>query len=1059
MKQKLLFFLVMMTILASGTAFAQSKKITGKVLGGEDGLPIPGTTVKIKGTSNGVQTLNDGTYNITVPNPQTVLVFSYLGFTPVERMVGSQSVINVTLEAANKTLNEVVVVAYGVATKQSITGSVASIGAADIEKRTVTNATQLLAGAAPGVVTTSGNGQPGASTTIRLRGFGSFAASSSPLIILDGSQYDGSIGDINVNDIENISILKDASSSALYGARAANGVIIITTKRGKTLGGSNISASINQGYSDRGMPEYERLDAFEYYPAMWQAYKNNLMFSATTPQTDAVASQNATNQIKSLLVYNPFNVADNAIVGLDGKINPSASLLYDDFDWYTPMTRTGKRTDANMSLSGKTDKTDYYVSLGYLKDNGYILKSDLKRFNGRINVNSQVKPWLKAGLNLSSSFTDLNNAYDSATGNATSFVNVFGFARGIGPIYPIYAHTATGATITNPATGELWYDYGQQPGAVARPQGASPGRHVIYETQLNDNLARRNNIGGRAYVDVKFLKDFTFTPAINIDIRNNVTNRYQNPSVGDGASLGGYGYNSSTTTKSYTFNQLLNYKKTLGIHNIGVTLGHENYDYTFRTFSASKTGLILQGNTEFENFVTPNNAGGYRNMDRIESYLSKASYSYNDKYFIDGSIRRDGSSRFNPDNRWGTFFSTGASWSISKENFMKSISWVNDLRLKASYGEVGNNAILDASAADVYYAYQAFYDLGWNNGAEPGILLSTAATPNLKWEATKTFNTGLAFALFGNRLTGELEYYKRGSSQLIFSVPNPLSDPVTSTLANIGSMENRGLELQLGGDILKTKNFKWNLITNWATLQNKITKMPVETPQIISGTKRREVGRDYYSYWLRQYAGVDPADGSALYIPTEGTTAANMRTVNGTQYVTNQSFAKFDYSGTAIPDLYGSFNNTFSYKGLSLSVLVNYQIGGKFYDSVYGGLMSPSYGASLHKDVLDAWTTTNKTSDIPRLDIGNSANINAASTRWLIDASYLSLTNVNLSYTLPKSLLGKIDVSNVRVFLTGENLGTLSKRKGLDPRQSFDGTNGNTYLSSKIISFGINLSL
>jgi TonB-linked SusC/RagA family outer membrane protein len=1052
MKQKLLklFVLALLTI---STAFAQNKRVTGKVLGKDDGLPIPGVSVKIKGTNNAVQTLTDGTYSIAVPNSTTVLVFSSLGFLPAERSVGTQTTINISLETDKKTLNEVVVVAYGVATKQSITGSVATIGTADIEKRTVTNATQLLAGAAPGVVTTSGNGQPGTSASIRLRGFGSFAASSSPLIVLDGSQYDGSIGDINVNDIESITILKDASSSALYGARAANGVIMITTKRGKTLGASNINASINQGYSERGTPEYDRLNAFEYYPAFWQAYKNNLMFSATTPQTEAVASQNATNQIKSLLVYNPFNVADNAIVGLDGKINPSASLLYDDFDWYKPLTRTGKRTEVNTSFSGKTDKTDYYVSLGYLKDNGFILKSDFKRFNGRMNVNSQIKPWLKVGLNLSSSFTDLNNAYDSSTGNAASFVNVFGFARGMGPIYPVYAHNAAGATILNPITGDIWYDYGQHPGAVARPTGASPGRHVIYETLLNDNLARRNNVGGRSYVDVKFLKDFTFTPSINIDIRNNVTSQYQNPLVGDGASLNGYGYNGSTSTKSYTFNQLLNYKKTLGNHNIGVTVGHENYDYSSRFFSSSKTGLILQGNTEFANFVTPYGAGGYKDADKIESYLSKATYSYNDKYFIDGSVRRDGSSRFHPDNRWGTFFSGGVSWSISKENFMKSISWVDDLRLKASYGEVGNNNL------DSFYDYQAFYDLGWNNGTEPGILLLTTATPDLKWETSKTFNTGISFSLFNNRLNGELEYYKRGSGELIFSVPNPLSDPVTSRLANIGSMENRGWELQLGGDILKTKSFRWNLVTNWAILKNEITKMPVETPTIISGTKRREVGGDVNRFWLRQYAGIDPADGSALYVPVDGTAAANLRTVNGVQYVTNQTFAKFDYSGTSIPDLYGSFNNTFSYKSLSLSVLLNYQIGGKFYDSVYQGLMSLSYGSALHKDAADAWTTTNKTSTIPRLDVGNTANINAASTRWLIDGSYLSFTNVNLAYNLPKSLLSKIDVSNARIFLTGENLATLSKRKGLDPRQSFDGTNGNTYLPSRIFSFGVNLSL
>ncbi|WP_316784320.1 TonB-dependent receptor [Pedobacter frigiditerrae] len=1051
MKQKLLKLFVL-SLLAISTAFAQSKKITGKVLGAEDGLPIPGVSVKIKGTNTAVQTENNGTYSITVPSSETVLVYSYLSYVTIEKSVGNQTTINVSLETATNTLNQVVVVAYGTQKKSAITGSVATIGAADIEKRTVTNATQLLQGASPGVLTTSGNGQPGTNTTIRLRGFGSFAASSSPLVVLDGSQYDGSIGDINVNDIDNISILKDASSSALYGARAANGVIIITTKRGKS-GSSSLNATINQGFSERGTPEYNRLDAYQYYPAYWQAIKNNLMFTASPAQTEAVASQNATNTVATNLVYNPFNVPNNQVVGLDGMLNPNASLLYDEFDWFKPMTRTGKRTDANMSFSGKTEKADYFVSLGYLKDNGYIIKSDFKRFNGRINVNGQIKPWLKTGLNLSASLTDLNNAFDSATGNASSFVNAFSFARGMGPIYPVHARSASGSTIFNPLTGEDWYDFGQHPGAVNRPTGASAGRHVIYETMLNDNLARRNNFGARTYVDVTFLKDFTFTPAINIDIRSNVTNQYQNPLVGDGASVNGLASYATNTVKSYTFNQILNYRKMLGSHNITATLGHENYDYTIRSFSGSKTSQTARGNTELANFVTISGLTGNRDLDRIESYFSRATYNYNEKYFLEGSVRRDGSSRFAAAKRWGTFFSAGASWSIIKEDFMKNLNWVSDLRLKASYGEVGNNAL------DTFYAYDAFYDLGFNNSSEPGVLLSSLAAPNLKWETSKTLNLGLSFGFLKNRILGELEYFKRGSGELLFSIPKPLSNAVTSELANIGSMENRGWELQLSGDILRTKNFNWNLLTNWTIFKNEITALPVETPTIISGTKRREVGQDIYAFWLRQYAGVDPNDGSALYIPADGTAASNIRTVNGVQYVTNQTFAKFAYSGTAIPDLSGSFTNTFTYKDLSLSFLINYQIGGKFYDSVYQGLMSLSYGSALHADAAGAWTTTNKTSQIPRLDYGNTTNINAASSRWLVDASYINFANVNLSYRLPKSLLSKIDVAGAKVFFTGENLGTISKRRGLDPRQSFDGVNGATYLSGRIYSFGLSLSL
>ena len=1050
--KKLLQSLFILLFVAS-SAMAQNRTIAGTVTSKEDGLPVPGVSVKVKGTNIGVSTGANGKFSLSVPSNVKTLEISSIGFESQTVNLGTSNVINVSLAQDSKTLSEVMVVAYGTQKKEAIVGSVATIGTEDIEKRTVTNATQLLAGSTPGITTTAGNGQPGAGVGIRLRGFGSFAASSSPLIILDGAQYDGSIGDINVNDIDNLSILKDASSSALYGSRAANGVILITTKKGKSMGGGQLSASVNQGFSKRGTPEYDRVDAFEYYPAFWQAIKNNLMYSATPAKTEAAASLDATNTVANLLVYNPFNVANNSIVGVDGKINPAATLKYNDFDWYAPLERTGNRLDANVSFSGRNDKTDYFVSVNHLKDNGYILKSDLARYGARANVNTQVKSWLKTGANLSASFSDLNNASDAATDNAASFINVFNIARGMGPIYPVFARDANGAKIYNPATQADWYDTGLHPGAVARPTGASPGRNVVWETLLNENSSKRNNLGGRAYAEVRFLKDFTFTPQISMDIRNNIGVTFWSPSVGDGVSYAGYASNSTNSIRSYTFNQVLNYKKNIEKHNIGVLLGHENYKFTRKSFNASKTGVILEGNSEFANFVTPLSVGGASDNESIESYFSRATYNFDEKYFLEGSVRRDGSSRFSSDSRWGTFFSAGASWSISKEDFIKNQTWIDDLRAKVSYGEVGNNSL------NTYYAYQALYDLGYNNGSSPGALLATLANPDLKWEIAKTLNAGLSFSLFKRKLYGELEYFQRGSSDLIFSIPQPLSDAVTSKLANIGSMENRGVELQLGSQLLKLKDFSWDLVTNWTILKNEITKMPVETPQITSGTKRREVGRDYYAYWLRQYAGVDPTDGSSLYIPADGVAPANIRTVNGQQYVTKQSFAKFDYSGTAIPDLIGSVSNTFSYKDFSLSFLVNYQIGGKFYDSNYQTLMSPRYGSALHKDVMNSWTTLNTGASIPRLDIGSTADINATSTRWLVDASYLSFTNVNLSYSLPKTLLGRVDVASAKIFLAGENLGVLSKRKGLDPRESFDGVNTSTYLPSRIVSFGINLSL
>lgn len=1034
----------------ASAAFAQNIRITGKVTVKEDGTSLPGVSIKVVGTQVGTQSDANGNFALDVPSTAKSLEFSFLGFQTQTISISGKTIINASLVTDSKALQEVVIVAYGAAKKEAITGSVATLSAASIENRVVTNISNVLAGVAPGIQVNAGNGQPGTGSAVRIRGFGSISASNSPLYVLDGAVYDGNLSDLNSNDIESVSLLKDASSSALYGARGANGVIIITTKKGK-LGEPQFSFNFNQGLSERGVPEYDRVNAQEYYPLMWQSLRNSLVYPRSgTPLSSSAAGTQASNTIQSQLIYNPFNVANNQIVGADGKLNPSASLLYNDFDWYEPIQRTGIRNNMDISIGGNTGKSDYYISLGYLDDKGYIQKSDFNRFSGRINVNSKVKEWFKLGLNLAGTYSRSNLASDAASGSASSFINIFNFARSMGPIYPVRAFDAAGNPVLDD-TGNQYWDFGQHPGSINRPTGASAGRHVVYETLLNDVLNSRVALNSRTFAEIKFLKDFTFRPSINVDFRNSFNNSFRNPIVGDGAGLGGGSTQGSNLTKTYTFNQMLTYNKTIGNHSFNVLAAHENYDLDYRATSASKIGQILLGNTEFDNFVTPQSSSGSRDTYRIESYLSKLSYNFNEKYFFDASVRRDGSSRFATAARYGNFFSLGGSWSLNKEKFLEKYKWIDDLRLKASFGQVGNDAL------DSYYNYQAFYSLGYNNGSEPGILLSSAATPELRWETLNTFNTGVAFSLFNNRLTGEVEWFNRGSSDLLFSVPQPLSNPITSIRRNIGSMVNKGLEVQLAGDIIRKKNFSWNLSTNWSVVKNEITKMPTETPAITSGTKRLEVGRDIYAFYLRQYAGVDATDGSALFIPNTGVTT-DLRTVNGTTYTTNFNNAKFDYSGSSIPDFFGAVTNTINYKSFSFGFLINYQVGGKFYDGNYAGLMSVTYGRALHKDALNSWTETNTGSSIPRLDIGSTSFLNAQSTRWLVDASYVSFTNASLSYKLPQNLIKRFDLKNVRVFTAGENLGIISKRKGMNPAESFNGTNSTTYLPSRTITFGLGVN-
>ncbi len=1029
---------------------AQERTVTGKVTDEKDNTPLSGVSVSVKGTTIGTTTGADGTFSLTVPETAKALHFTLVDYTEVEVPLAGKTSFTLTMASASKALSEVVVVAYGNQKKESITGSVAVIGSEQLQTRLATNISQALAGAAPGISATSGNGQPGSSAAIRIRGFGSVNASNSPLYVVDGFPYEGFIGDLNTNDIESITLLKDASSTALYGARAANGVVMITTKKGKK-GAPKINITASTGISQRGIAEYDRVGTLDYYPVMWQALRNSLMYPASgTGQTEAAASLQASNTIASQLIYNPFNVPNNTIVGTDGKLNPNASLLYNDFDWFNPISKNGKRNEVAFNTSSKLDKTDYFISFNYLKDEGFVMKSDYERISARINLNTQLKDWLRSGLNLSGVFVTSNQA-SAGDGNASSIINPFVFARGIGPIYPVHAFSATGSPVLD-ASGAQVYDYGIHAGAVNRPQGAFPGRHVIYETELNKNVDTRNSLIGRTFLEGTIAKYFTATVNLGVDMNNVRSMRFQNKIVGDGVTAGGTSSRSSNEYRTVSMNQLINYKrKYAGVHEVGLLLGHENQWVDETYFSGNRRGMNLDGNYELVNFVTLNGVTG--NIDRLrrDAYFSRLNYAYSNKYFLDVSFRRDASSRFAPQSRWGNFYSVGASWYIIRESFMKDVEWLSDLKIRAAYGTVGNDAL------GSYYAYQALYGLGWNNAAEPGALASSLVNEDLTWEVNKTTSLGIDFGFLKNRITGTLELFDRGSSELLFDVPQGLSSVVTTRTENIGSMSNKGIELQLNADVIKTKNFKWELQVNATSLKNKIKKLPNGQP-ITSGTKRLEEGRDIYAFYLRQFYGVDPNDGASLYAALPGITTGYRISAKGDTVVTNPTNARFDYSGSAIPKYFGSVSTTFNYKGFSVSGLFNYQIGGKFYDGNYAGLMSPGYGRSLHADALNSWKTPGDLSAIPRIDIASTGNINAQSSRFLIDASYISLRNMTVAYAFGKSVLSKIKCDQMKVYLSGENIFVASKRKGLNPAESFNGTNSNVYVPNRIISAGINLT-
>jgi TonB-linked SusC/RagA family outer membrane protein len=1042
-------FLLLFGVVFFATAALAQRTITGKVTD-EKGIPVANASVLIKGTNAGTSTKADGSFNLAVPADGKALIISSVGFIDAEFKLGTTNTISVSLVSENKAIEEVVVVAYGTQKKGTITGSISKIDSSALQTRQISNISQALAGAAPGIAATSGNGQPGSGAAIRIRGFGSINASSEPLYVVDGFPYGGFIGDINTNDIESISLLKDASSTALYGARAANGVVLVTTKKGRTAV-PRINVYVNYGQNNRGIAEYDRVNTLQYYPLIWQGIKNGAQYPVTgTGATAAAAAQTASNTVATQLIYNPFNVPGNQVVNLDGSLNTNAALLYNDFDWYTPLERNGPRVETGFSVSSKIAKSDYFFSLNYLTDKGFVIESDFKRINARMAINSQVKDWLKTGINVTTAIINTNQA---AGDGSNTFVNPFVFARGIGPIFPVRAYTTTGQPIFNAVTGEQWYDYGLHPGAVNRPSGASPGRHIILETLLNKRLTKRNSIIARTFLEAKLAKFLTFTTNVGVDLNNTRALTFQNRTVGDGVTPGGRSTNSANEFRTITLNQLLNFNKKFGNHDIAILAGHESSKTIDEYITAERTGAIADGNIQLANFVTATQATGNEDNLRRDAYLSRFNYSYKNKLNLDVSYRRDVSSRFSPKSRWGNFYSIGGAWAISEESFVKNSKWINYLKLRASYGTVGNDAL------GTYYEYQALYGLGFNNAGEPGVLATRPNNPDLTWEVNVTKNVGLEFGILKNRISGSIEYFDRGSSELLFDVPQGLSSIITTITQNIGTMSNKGIELQLNLDVVKSKSFNWDVQFNITSLKNNISKLPNNNAPITSGTKRLEVGKDIFAFYLRRWYGVDPTDGAGLFYANSASSTDIRTGPKGEKLTNNPSNADFGYAGTAIPKHFGSINNTFTIFDLSISCLLNYQVGGKFYDGNYAGLMGVAYGSAMHTDLLNAWKKPGDITNVPRLDINQTnARYNAASDRWLIDASYLNIRNVSVNYNVPKSLTSKLKVESLRVFVGGENLLILSKRQGLNPAESFNGTNSPVYTPNRLINFGFNMN-
>ena len=1012
--------------------------ITGTVTDGETGEPLIGVTIAIQNNLNrGTATDLDGKYSI-MANEGDVLVFSYTGVETQNITVGGSSIIDVAM-SSNLVLDEVIVTAFGVTTKEAFSGSADVISSEDLALRNVTSPIAAIEGKATGVQFTSPSGQPGSSPGIVIRGVGTLNGSADPLFIVDGIQYEGALNTINQEDIETLTILKDASSTSLYGSRAANGVVLITTKRGSNKG-TKVSASAQYGLVTRAVRLYDEVTPGQYYQSMWQGLKNS--------SAGGGDGQFASDNIYNSLGYNPFNVANDQIVNADGSLNPNADVIYKSLNWYDVLEQPAARRNFNVNVASGGENHRVFFSTSYLNEEGYVVTSKFDRLTTRVNADFDATDWLTIGGAANVTTSEAVGPSSAGTG---SIVNPFGFAKNIGSIYPVYVNDLQGNLVLD-AAGDPVFDAGE--GNSDFNIGSRPvnqGRHALQELLLNDERDRDNTYGFRFFSDMKLLDGLTFRLNYGRDINEGLEKEYENNIIGDAQPTGRFS-ETRFRREVENFTQILTYNKSLNDrHNFEITLGHESFDRSFTQNNGLAVDQTAVGIFEFDNFATPVSLSGFSTDKRIEGYFARLNYNLDAKYFISLSARRDGSSVFSSESRWGNFYSIGASWRLDQEQFIKDISWIDRLKLRASYGEVGNDDLGD------FFLSQPRYSLTSNAG-NPAILWSDIGNALLQWETIESFDVALEFSLF-NFLDGSIEYYKRNSSDLLYDLPIALSNGLNSFPSNIGDMFNSGIELGLTANIIRNNNFRWAVTVNASTFKNEITSLP---DPFINGSKRWDVGRSRFDFFLLHTAGVDPATGDQLFLMFELDEDGNSIPVmeNGVQTTTNDwEETERAYTGTSsIPDIVGSVSNSLFYKGFTLDFLITYGIGGEVLDNGYSAMMhSGTFGRSLHPDILNAWQNPGDVTDIPRMENGNVDLVRTQSTRFLTDASFWALRNVSIGYTLNKSLTQKIGMDNLRVSITGENLFLSSARDGLDPQFNLAGTPaGNGFLPARIISLGLN---
>lgn len=1064
-------------LLACVGAFAQIK---GTVVSDEDGEPVIGASIMVKGTTVGTISDVDGTFEISA-SAGDVLVVSYIGMATQEVPAANGMVIS--LQSSATELDEVMAVAYGTGTKKSFTGSATVVKSEQIEKKNPSEVSKALAGEVAGVQVVTTSGQPGTSASIRIRGIGSVNSSTAPLYVVDGVPYDGDVSAIDPGDIASTTVLKDATATSLYGSRGANGVILITTKKGTVGGEAKIDIDVKYGGNMRLLPLYDVIKSPEEYMELgWQGLYNELRPGYTTANAAAQAACAGLFGAKGIPTgYNMWNTTD-LIDPYTGKFyaNVKRKPGYETLEsWEDAIFRIGQKAEATVKIHGGADKTTYYTSFGYLKDEGYYIGSDYSRFSARANVDHQAKKWLKGGLNMSYSYSILNNPGQEGDGTMN---NGFKYINGIPPIYPVYQRNEDGSLKEDTQIGGYAYDYGMYEGYG---RGFGSGINPAGAVRLDKQKTEQHQFAGTAFLEVKFYEDLKLTANVGYQYLGYTQSRLTNSYYGDAAGVGRI-LKQYVTYMSLTANQLLEYNKLIDDHSIRVLAGHETNMLIQSVASGNKHYIALPDNLEWSNAIQTDMIESSTSKATIDSYLATVNYNYAERYFINGSYRADGSSRFAKGHRWGHFGSIGAAWVITNEGFMDNTKdWLRNLKLRASWGVLGNQNI-------GLYLYEDQYAIE-NVDGQLGYVWTYKGNPELTWERTSTVDVGLEFE-FGKYVSGEIEYYYKLTDNLLFPRYVAPSLGYSYYYVNDGKLSNQGVEFQLNVHAVDTRNVKLDIRLNGGHYTNRVEEMPREANgERMQMNGQWSQGHSLYDWYLPEYAGVSE-DGKALYVgyyePSKGAFGEKNSTTGEINYITsvhkyeldfeakngrapvlgqdydtisttNYAYAGSNYVGkSASPALQGGFGFDLDVYGVELSAQFSYGIGGYGYDNVYATLMhSGRIGSNnWHTDIRNAWTETNTKTDVPRLSNGTDNYANAASTRFLTSNSYLNLNNVRLGYKFPKKWMDKIKVNTLSLWISADNLFIVSARKGYNPMASYDGSSSDSqYTPLSTIMGGIKI--